>query len=163
LSHPEIAWDSTDPQIFTLAPRPDRLLDGFNQIEVLYSIVAAATQVKTLHKFVVQITAVDANAAETAFALALAVLALHRNTLMEQGSASWVTAGYQTQSIVKELKLSAGATPDAYTRQLNLSVQVDLLLQRLLAEDEGRPIERIFSPGQAGSAKAIAIEPDVEA
>jgi hypothetical protein len=162
LPHGEILWDSGNPQNFTLMLRADRILDGFDQIEVLYSIVAAATQVKTLHQFTLQISALDANAAEGALALALAVLTLHRTTLMEQGGANWISAGYQAQSTVKELKLSAGAVSDALTRRLEFSVQVDLLLQRLLAEDEGRPIEQILSPGQAGSGKAIAIEPDVE-
>lgn len=163
LSKAEINWDANNPHIFTLAPRADRALEDFNQLEVLYAVVSAATQIKTLHKFTLQISAADGPGTETAFALALSVLTLSRATLMEQGGASWTSSGYQAQSVIKELKLSAGAIPSATTRQLKMTVQVDLRLQRLLAEDEGKPIERILSPGQEASTKPIAIEPDVEA
>lgn len=163
LSNAEINWDDNDPRVFTLTPRADRVLVDFNQLEVLYGVIGAATQVKTLHKFVLEISASDGPGTETAFALALSVLTLHRTALMEQGGASWTSGGYQAQSSIKELKLSAGAIPSATTRQLEMAVQVDLRLQRLLAVDEGKPIERILSPGQEASTKTIAIEPDVEA
>lgn len=163
LSTDEISWDDADPRVFTLAPRADRVMEDFNQLEVLYGVISAATRIKTLHKFTLQISASDGPSTETAFALALAVLTLHRNNLMEEGSASWTSGNYQAESAVKELKLATGAVPSDNARHLEMAAQVELRLQRLLADDEGKPIARILSPGQEASTKPIAIEPDVEA
>ncbi len=163
LSQAEISWDENDARIFTLTPRAVHVLDDFDQLEVLYGIISASTQLKTLHKFVVEVGATDGATTENAFTLALAVLTLHRATLIEQGSDNWTASGYQAQSTVKELKLVSGQTPSANTRQLEMSVQVEMRLQRLLGEDEGTPISHILSPGQTADERGIIIEPEVEA
>jgi len=163
LSSPEVVWDPLDPTSFTLLLRPGRDLIGFNQVEILYGVLAAATRLKTLHKCTLQIAATDAATAEAALALSLAVLVLNRATLMEQGGFASNSGSYQAQGTLKTLKFSTGAAPTTTTRTLDLEVQVDLRLERLLGETEGRPIAWILSPGKTAGSKPIDIDPALQA
>jgi hypothetical protein len=163
LGNPEVIWNPSNPASFSLAPRPGRDLSGYDQLEVQYGVVAAATRLKTLHKLTLQFTASDASAAEQALALSLSALALNRSTLMSQGGFSWNAGSYQAEGIVKTLRFSAGAATTAASRTLSLEAEVDLRLERALGEDEGKPILRILSPGKTAGTKPIDIDPAVQA
>jgi len=163
LGNAEIIWDPSNAALFTLAPRPERDLSGFNHLEVLYGVIAAATRLKTLHKLTLQIAAADAGTAEQALALSLSALALNRGGLMSQGGFAWNSGSYQAQGTVKTLKFSAGAATAAASRTLLLEAELDLRVERLLGESEGKPIVRILSPGQPTGTKAVDIEPIVQA
>jgi hypothetical protein len=163
LGNAEVIWDRSNPASFSLAPRPGRDVAGFDRLEVQYGVVAAATRLKTSHKLTLQITAPDAGAAEQALALSLSALALNRGTLMSQGGFSWNAGGYQAQGTVKMLKFSGGAATAAASRTLFLEAEVDLRLERLLGQDEGKPILRILSPGRTAGTKPIDIDPAVQA
>jgi hypothetical protein len=163
LSSPEVLWNSSDPASFTLVPRPGRDLTGFNQVEILYGVIAAATRMKTLHKFSIQITAADASSADKALSLALAALILNRSTLMDEGGFAWNSGNYQAEGTLKTLKFSAGAAPASTSRILDLETELDLRLERLLGEDEGQPIAWIHAPGVPASGRSIVIDPAVQA
>ncbi|HTT38629.1 MAG TPA: hypothetical protein VMH32_13280 [Burkholderiales bacterium] len=163
LSSAELTWDPANPASFTFAPRPGRDVTGFDQLEIQYGVVAVATRLKTLHKLTLQITAADAATAEQALALSLSALALNRTTLIGEGGFSWNAGSYQAEGTLKTLKFSAGAATAAASRQLNLEAEVDLRLERMLAEDEGKPIEHILSPGKTAGTKPVDIDPAVQA
>lgn len=163
LGNAEVIWNPSNPASFTLAPRPGRDLSGFDHLEIQYGVVAAATRLKTLHKLTLQITAADAATAEQALALSLSALVLNRTTLMAQGGFSWNAGSYQAEGIVKTLKFSAGAATAATSRTLSLEAEVDLRLERMLGEDEGKPIVHILSPGKTPGTKPIDIDPAVQA
>lgn len=163
LGHQEIVWNAADSRSFSLAPRAGRALAGFDRLRVLYGVVAAATKLKMLHRINLTVTAVDAAAAERAFSLALSTLTMNREALLAAGGFAWTADGYQVAGSVKSLSFATGSSPAANARSLALTAEVDLLLERLLAADEGRPIARIFSPGHAAGTRPVAIDPAVEA
>jgi hypothetical protein len=163
LGNAEVTWNPSDPASFTVTPRPGRELSGFDHLEIQYSVVASATRLETLHKFTLQITTADPSAAGQALALSLSVLTLNRVTLMNRGRFSWNSGGYQAEGIVTTLKFSAGSVPEASARTLDMEAGIDLRLERLLGDDEGKTIVRIFSPGRTASSKPIDIDPAVQA
>src|SRR5215470_14960264 len=75
LSSAEIVWDPANAASFTFVPRPGRDVAGFDHLQVLYGVVAAATRLKAAHKLMLQISAADADTAERALALSLSALA----------------------------------------------------------------------------------------
>ena len=162
VSPKELTWSTADPASFSFQPRPGRDVSGFTGLSVLYGIVAAGTQLKVLHQAALTFSAADAARAEQAVTLAIAVLALGRETLREQGAFAFTNGGYQAQGTVKTLAFSGGTTI-ATQRTLRLSAEIDLKVQRLLTEDEGTPIREIRSPGRPTGGRPIDIDPAVEA
>ncbi len=161
LSATELAWNAADPASFTFQPRPGRELAGFHQLEVLYGIVAAGSQLKLLHQSSFTLTAADAPAAAQALSLALAVLALNGETLRQQAAFSFSGGSYQAAGTLKTLRF-AGGSASGVVATLQLAAELDLVVQRLLGDDEGRPIERILSPGRTGGTRPIDIDPFVQ-
>lgn len=160
LSAAELTWNAAGTS-FTFQPRPGRQLTGFDQVEILYGVIAAGTQLKLLHQASVTLTAADEVAAAQAMALALAVLALNRETLRRQAGFDYNSGHYQAAGTLKTLTFASG-TATANTAAIMLVAEVDLLVQRLLDDDEGTPIERILSPGAAVGARRVDIDPIVE-
>jgi len=162
LGHSEVAWSSADAASFSLFPRAGRDLAGFDQLQVVYGVVAAATRLKAQHRLSLQIAAADAQGAERAFTLALSVIIMHRETLLRTSGFSWAANGYQAAGSIKALRFYAGAVPSSALRTMALEAEVDLRLERLLGDDEGRPIRRIVSPGRTAGSKPIDIDPAVQ-
>lgn len=162
LAPAEVAWSASDPRSFTLAPRAGRDLSPYDHLRILYGIVSAATRVQTRHRVTLTITGTDAGKADEAHGLALSVIALNRAALMTAAAASWASGSYQASLIMKTLTFSSGAA-SATVRTLLLSAGLELRLQRLLGEDEGKPIAHIASPGREGTSRPVDIAPDVEA
>ena len=162
LSPGELTWSSTDPRSFTFQPRAGRDVSAFSQVSVQYGVIAAGTQLKVLHRASLVFSAADAARAEQAVTLAIAVLALGRETLMQQGAFAFTSGGYQARGTIKTLAFSGGTTV-ATQRTLLLTAEVDLKVQRLLGEDEGTPILEIRSPGRAAGRRPVDIDPAVEA
>ena len=127
-----------------------------------YGIVAAGTQLKALHKASLTFSAADTAKAEQALTLALAVLVLNRDALREQGAFAFNSGGYQVRGALKTLGIAGGGVTAA-ARTLQFSAEVDLNVQRLLGEDEGKPIVQILSPGRPADGRRIDIDPAVEA
>jgi hypothetical protein len=162
LRNTEVVWNPADAASFSVVPAAGRALSGFDHLHVMYGVVAAATRLKSQHKLALQIAGADAESAERAFALALAVLVMNREGLMRAASFSWTAGGYQADATLKTLRFTSGASPGPAQRRLSLEVEVELRLERLLGADEGRPIERILSPGRTPGRKTIDIDPAVQ-
>lgn len=161
----ELAWNPADAASFTLRPRPGRDLAAFDHLEVHYGVIAAGTRLKTLHRLSVTLSAGDAAKAQQALALALAALALNRETLRRQAGFAFTAGGYETEGSLKALSFAGGSAVSGvpHVHQLMLAAEVELRVQRLLGADEGKPIVRILSPGKAAGGRSIDIDPAVQA
>lgn len=159
----EVHWDPVNPAAFALTPRPALHLADFDKVQILYGIVAAATRLKTVHKLTLLINAGDGAAADRALSLALAALALNRDTLMRDGGFSVHEGSYQADGTVKTLKLTAGAATADTERALYLEAEIDLRVERMLGADEGKPIRNVLSPGRTPGTRPVDIEPVVQA
>jgi hypothetical protein len=159
----EVAWEPTDARIFTLNPKPTRVLTGLEQVQVLYGVTGVFTKLKTSHQLSVLLTANDEAAAERAELLAMAAFALARGVML-QTSAFYTSEGdYEARGEIKSLKLVGGASTSAKVRRMTLAAEVELKVSRALREDEGTPIERIGSPGVAPNGRPVNVRIDVEA
>lgn len=160
----EVQWNPLDSGAFTLSPKPSRLLSPFTQVEVLYGVTAVFTKLKTLHRLPVHFLAQDAEQAEEGEALALAVFALNRPALMKDGAFTHAGGGYGIQGEIKGLKLRKGDASAPGERRLFLEAEAEMKVSRALREDEGRPIERILSPGAVPDPdRPVDVRIDVEA
>ncbi len=161
LRNTEVVWSPADAASFSVVPAAGRVLCGFEHLHVMYGVVAAATRLKSLHKLALQIAGADAESAERAFALSLAVLVMNREALQRSASFSWTAGGYQADGTLKTLRFTSGASPGPAQRTLLLEVEVELRLERLLGEDEGGAGEQVLSPARTLGSKAIDIDPVV--
>ncbi len=159
----ELQWDPLVAGRFEIAPRPGRVVDGFDTVEVLYGVLAAGTRLEAGHELTLTLTDPDPARAEKALVLALAALALGREGLRAAAVFEHAGGSYQARGRLKTLAFVGGAQPQAGQHQIQLRAGVELLVQRLLADDEGRPIERIVSPGREGSGRVIDVDPAVQA
>lgn len=155
----EVAWNPDDPASFSVVPGAARVLSGYDHLHVMYGVVAAATRLRSLHTLTLGIVGADADHAEKAFALTLAVLVMNRDVLLRAASFSWTAGDYQVEGSVKALKFSSGASPGPALRTLALEVEVDLRVDRLLAERDGRPLAGTFVPGTPPTGKAADADP----
>ena len=150
----EVAWKPDDPAAFSVVPGAARDLSGYDRLHVMYGVVAAATRLRSQHTLTLGIAGADAESAEKAFALALAVLVMNREGLVRGASFSWSAGDYQVEGSVKALKFSSGSSPGPALRTLALEVEVDLRVDRMLTEGEGRPMARILAAGEGTGSDA---------
>ncbi|WP_164000342.1 hypothetical protein [Pyxidicoccus caerfyrddinensis] len=158
----EVQWDGDNPRSFTLQPKPTRVLTGFNRVEVLYGVTAVFTQLKSHHQLPVLLSGTDDAELERAEALTLAAFALNREAVMAAGAFSHAGGDYTAVGTLKGLKLLKGAATPGSSREFLLDADVELKVSRALAEDEGRPILHIVSPGKPPGARKVDIDIDVE-
>jgi hypothetical protein len=163
LSPAEVVWNPLNASSFTLVLRPGRDASGFDHLRILYGVVSAATHLKTKHRVTLQLAASDEPTVEKVLALSLSVLAMNHGALMNQGGFAWMSPGYQAGGVIKTLKFVSGASPTSTTRTLDLIVEIDMRVERLLGVDEGKPIAWILSPGKLAGGKSIDLDPAVEA
>lgn len=159
----ELSWSASDPRSFGVQLRAGRDASGFNQLEIHYGVVAAGTRLKVMHQLAIAFASGDAGKLEQALVLGLAVLALNRETLRAQAAFSFSAGNWQADGRLKTLGFVSGSSPAGSGHRLVASVEIDLRVQRLLGPDEGKPIERIVSPGREAGTKAIDIDPAVQA
>lgn len=165
LSPTELSWDRADPANFTFQPRPGRTLTGFNQLQVLYGIVAAGTQLKLQYQAALTLTGSSPAQAEQALSLSLAALALSRDALRNAAAYEFAAGGYQAAGTLKTLGFSRGTT-HGNAHGILLAAELNLLVQRLLGDDEGLPITQVLTPGRpdlAGGGRKVDIDPVVQA
>lgn len=158
----EVRWDPADARGFTLHPKPVRVLAGFDAVEVLYGVTAVFTRLKSVHRVNVVLLGEDEAQLERGEVLALAAFALNREAVMRDGAFSESGGDYQARGEVKSLALRRGIAGPG-TRTLVMDAEVELKVSRALAEDEGRPIERILTPGGAPGARRVDVRIDVQA
>ncbi|HKP87309.1 MAG TPA: hypothetical protein VJZ26_14490 [Blastocatellia bacterium] len=164
LTDGEVQLDAVDSRRFTLNLRPDRDLTGVNGVQVLYGVTAVYAKLKFGQDLAVQLQSNDAAKLEQAEALAVAVIALNRPQLIEQGREIFREGDYGAEMEVKSLHLIKGTTPAANTRLLHFRAEIELKATRALADDEGKPIQRIRTAARPLDARrAVDIRIDVEA
>lgn len=163
LANAELVWDAINPASFIFKPRTGRLLTGFDHLEAHYGVVAAGTQLKTLHQTSLLLTTADPARAEQALSLSLAALALNRERLRQQAAYSFAAGNYQVAGTLQSLSFASGSTSAAHVSSVLIHTALDLTVQRLLVESEGQPIVHISSPGRPAGGRPIDIDPVVQA
>ena len=152
LSQSEVLWDATDSSLFTLSLRADRVLTGITSVEALYGITAVFVRISGTQKFGVQLKSSDLSRLAQSEALSLAVIALNRKRLCEQGAVTSSDGDYSAQILINSLTLVDTTSPAADTRRLEFSADLQVKASRALRVDEGKPIVKILSPGAATDA-----------
>jgi hypothetical protein len=160
----EVVWDKTDSRIFTLNLRPNHDLSGVNGVQVLYAVTAVFTTLKANHSFTVLLQSGDAARLEQSEALALGVLEMSRQSLIDASPATFEDGDYSATVRVKSFKFVQGSSPAANQRQFTFQAEVELKAKRALEEGEGAPIERIITPGRPiDPNRPVDIQIDVNA
>ena len=152
LSESEVLWDATDSTLFRLALRADRDLTGITGVEALYGITAVFVRIGGNQKFGVQLKSSDLSRLGQSEALSLAVIALNRKRLCEQGTVTSSDGDYSAQILINSLTLVDTTSLAADTRRLEYSADLQVKASRALRADEGKPIVKILSPGAATDA-----------
>ncbi|HEY0735979.1 MAG TPA: hypothetical protein VGD69_13785 [Herpetosiphonaceae bacterium] len=143
----EVTWDVADARVFRLHLRPTRELSGITGVQVLYGVTAIFSKLKAVRTLSFDLTADDETKLEPATALVMAVATLDRARFMNVARVTYEDGDYGTDIEVKSLKLQRGERQEAGVRRLTLAAELELKVRRALAEDEGRPIETIRTPG----------------
>ncbi len=144
----EVIWNPNDERLFSLSLRPIHDLALVNGVQVLYSITAVFTTLKVNQTFTIQLQSGDAAALAQAEALALGVLELNRQDLLDQSLLSVSEGDYSASVRVKSFKFERGASPNGTTRLFNFQAEVELKARRALEAGEGTPIQHIRTPGR---------------
>ncbi len=158
----EVVWDANDSRRFTLALRPERDPADFTGVRVLYSVTAVYIRLKVQHTFSLLLESNSAPKVQQAESLAIAVIALNRQRLMEQAAYEFDEGDYGVAATLKSLKLVEG-TASPKKRSLDFAAEIELKATRAMSEDEGRPILRIRTEGLPDSGRPVDIRIDVEA
>jgi hypothetical protein len=164
LQSSEVTWDKVDNRVFSLNLRPVHDLSGVNGVQVLYAVTAVFTTLKANHAFTVLLQSDDSTRLEQAEALALGVLELSRQSLIDASPAAFEDGDYSATVRVKSFTFVQGSGPAANQRQFSFQAEVELKAKRALAEGEGAPIERIITPGRPlDPNRPVDIQIDVNA
>ncbi len=162
----EVVWDATDPRRFTLRPQIDRDLTGVSGVEVLYGVVSVFTKVKATRTVTVALTASTADTAplKQAEALLVAVIELNRERLATDAQGVYHDGTYGAVTTVKRVRLVGVTAPADGERLLTVLAEMELKASRALGAEEGRPIERIRTPGRpVDPSRPVDVQIDVEA
>ncbi|ASC72319.1 hypothetical protein XM38_032760 [Halomicronema hongdechloris C2206] len=147
LRNDEVMWDPLSRQ-FSLALSANRDLSSVTNLQVLYGVSAIFIQIKATQTLKLELQSTAETTLDQAEALAIAVIELNRQPLIEAAQALYEAGDYGAAITVKQFNL-LGSTPIASDqRQLTLDAEFELKATRALGEDEGVPIERILSAGQ---------------
>ena len=160
----EVVWDAVDSRIFSLNLRPNRELAGVTGVQVLYGVVAIFTTLKADQTLTILLQTADAAQLEQAEALAIGVVELNRQSLIDQAPAAYSGGDYGAAITVKNFKLVQSHPPADDQRQLTYLAEIELKATRALREDEGRPITHIRTPGRPlDPDRAVDVHIDVDA
>jgi hypothetical protein len=160
----EVLWDEVDSRKFSLALRPTRELANITGVQVLYGVTAVFSTIGAVQTLNVQLQSSEVVKLEHAEVLALGVIELNRQFLVDKAQATYEEGNYGAAIEIKHLKLVKGTSPNADTRLLTLQVDLELKANRALAEEEGKPIKRIRTPGRpVDPNRPINIDFEVEA
>lgn len=144
----EVIWDRTDARRFSLALRSQRDVSAVTGVRVLYGVTAIYTKIKALQTVEVRLEASGAGSLERAESLAVAVIQLNRQHLLEEARASYEGGEYVAIVELKNLSVLRGVRQAGDVRLLTLQADLELRAGRALREDEGVPIERIRTSGR---------------
>jgi hypothetical protein len=151
LRNDEVIWDPLESRQFSLALAANRDLSNVTNLQVLYGVSAIFTQIKATQTLKLELQSATESKLDQAEALAIAVIELNRQSLIEAAQALYEAGGYGAAITVKQFNLRGGTPVASEHRQLTLDAAFELKATRTLSEDEGIPIKRILSAGQTGS------------
>ncbi|MGZ4435346.1 MAG: hypothetical protein ACXVW7_17235 [Trebonia sp.] len=154
----EVAWSPSEPQSFTLTPRPNRLLAGVTGLRVMYAVNAVSATTAGLGKVTLALAGASSDVYR-ARDLALAVLALEADVLLAhvettRREGDYTTTQRATGLTVVSVELMESAA-DALSCRLVVDLQREVKAERALRDGEGTPISRILSPGATGTGPVI--------
>ncbi|UBF27074.1 hypothetical protein K9N68_03635 [Kovacikia minuta CCNUW1] len=152
LREDEVRWDQVDSRSFSLNLRPNRSLTDVTGVQALYGVTAVFTRLKALQTVMVQLQSTNPTQLDEAAALAIAILELNRDRLIETARAAYQQGDYGAMVQIKTLKLLQGNRSEDGKHLLVLESETELKATRTLGSEEGAPIQRILSPGRTGSA-----------
>ncbi|HEX8474430.1 MAG TPA: hypothetical protein VF666_10385 [Pyrinomonadaceae bacterium] len=159
----EVVWDKNESRLFTLALRPERDPSSFNGVQVLYSITAVYLKLKVAQNFSIELQSTSEAQVDKAESLAVGVIALNRQKLIDEGGSSFQDGDYGVEISVKSFQLVTGAVAPK-KRTLNFRAEIELKAMRALADDEGKPIKRIRTSSRpVDPLRPVDIHIDVEA
>ena len=160
----EVVWDEADARVFTLAPSPRRDLTGVTGVQVLYGVTSVFTTVKAYRTFALELRSGDAAVLAQAEALAVGVVQLNRQALLDAAGRTYAGGDYEAAVTVQSLRLVDGSAPAADVRRLTYRAEVELKVTRALREDEGAPITRIRTTGRPlDPGRPVDVHIDVDA
>jgi hypothetical protein len=163
LREEEVVWDATDSRRLTLQLRPGRDLKDVTAVRALYSVTAVYIKLKLSHTFSLLMESTSAQKVQQAESLAVAVIALNRQRLMEEAAYAFEEGDYGVEAAVRSLKLVEG-TASPKKRTLDFNAEIELKATRAMSEDEGLPILRIRTEGPPPDPnRPVDIRIDVEA
>jgi hypothetical protein len=151
LRNDEVIWDPLESRQFSLALSANRDLSNVTDLQVLYGVSAIFTQIKATQTLKLELQSATESTLDQAEALAISVIELNRQPLIEAAQALYEAGDYGAAIAVKQFNLLGGTPIASDQRQLTLNAEFELKATRALGEDEGIPIERILSSGQTGS------------
>jgi hypothetical protein len=164
LQESEVQWDETDPRVFRLALRPTHDLTGVSGVQALYGVIAVFINLKANHTFNLQLQSSNAAQLEQAESLALGVLELNRQALIDGSLADYEDGDYSATVKVKSFKFLQGASPAANQRLFTFQAEVELKARRALEAGEGKPIVTIRTSGRPlDPNRPVDIQIDIQA
>lgn len=143
LRRDEVIRDPADSRVFSLALRPSRDLSGVEGVQVLYGVTSIFTHIKADQVLTLRLESDSATDLERAEALALGVIELNRQALVDASPATFEDGDYGATVTVKSLRLVEGTSPSDTQRHLAYHAEIEVKAVRALREDEGEPIVRI--------------------
>ncbi len=160
----EVAWDEVDSRVFALDLRPTHDLSAVNGVQVLYGVTAVFGTLKADQTLSLQLESDDAGQLAQAEALAIGVIELNKQALVDQATVTYEVGDYGATVAAKSLKLLQGAAPAPNQRRLTYHAEIELKATRALRDDEGQPIARIRTPGRPlDPERRIDVHIDVQA
>ena len=148
LQSSEVIWNANDDKVFSLSLRPIHDLSLVNSVQVLYSITAIFTTLKVNHTLTLQLQCSDAPKLAQAEALALGVLELNRQSVIDLSQQNASDGDYSSIVSIKSFKFVSGASPSSSTRLFTFQAEIELKARRALEAGEGTPIQHIRTPGR---------------
>jgi hypothetical protein len=157
----EIRWDAEDPRRFTLV-LDGRDVTGITAVRVAYSVIVVRTRLQAADTVHIGLSGGDQAALERAEALVLAVLVLEGRRIAEASRDDHLDGDYGATVTTDSVDVRGAAAADG-GRVLEVRTRREITADRVLREDEGRPITRIHGPGRSRPEHPVDIPIDVDA
>ncbi|MGF1522307.1 MAG: hypothetical protein ACFBSF_08320 [Leptolyngbyaceae cyanobacterium] len=147
LSNQEVIWGETDAHQFSLALTATRDPATVTQVEVLYGVAAIfttlyATQQVTLTLSRSQPSEVEPDLDQVA-ALAIAVLQLNRQLIVDTARSTYEIARYRMTSQINRIRLVNLNSPTPDERQIVVDADITLKATQVSGEQSGVPIQTV--------------------
>jgi hypothetical protein len=157
LGDAEVRWHDDDPRAFSLDLAEGRDVTQVSSLAVLARAAVVRAGLTATRTVTLTLESTDADPLAAAEALVIGVIALNRQVLIDRSTVSYEDGDYGVEVRVDTLTVIRSESPDEGTRRLELRAGVEVTAARALREDEGRPIERVRSPGAHDSDRPMNI------